>query len=79
MPTYISELLTPYMPARPLQSMDAGLLTIPEVQKKSAGHRAITFHAPSLWNGLPLHVRETGSVEIFKSRFKSFFIFHTLW
>ena len=52
-PTYLSELLRPFIPARSLRSMHSGLLSIPEVWKKSAGHRAFAFCAPTLWNNLP--------------------------
>ncbi len=70
--TYLSELLTPYIPARILQSMHAGLLSIPEVRKKSAGFRTFAFRAPSLWNNLLLNIRKAGSVGIFKCRLKTF-------
>ena len=53
-PPYLSELITPYTPARPLHSLDAGLLVIPSVNKKSVGFRAFAYRAPYLWNGLPL-------------------------
>ncbi|KAF7646093.1 hypothetical protein LDENG_00193770, partial [Lucifuga dentata] len=32
-PPYLSELLTPYTPARPLRSLDAALLVIPSIKK----------------------------------------------
>ncbi|KAF7644752.1 hypothetical protein LDENG_00060110 [Lucifuga dentata] len=70
-PPYLSELLTPYTPARPLRSLDAALLVIPSINKKSLGFRAFAYRAPYLWNTLPLHVKEASSVENFKSRLKT--------
>ncbi|KAF7655859.1 hypothetical protein LDENG_00048870 [Lucifuga dentata] len=67
----LSELLTPYTPAHSLCSLDAALLVIPSVNKKSVGFRACAYRAPYLWNGLPLHVKEVRSVEIFKSRLET--------
>ncbi|KAF7648043.1 hypothetical protein LDENG_00162860 [Lucifuga dentata] len=67
----LSELLTPYTPARPLRSLDAALLVIPSINKKSLGFRAFAYRAPYLWNTLPLHVKEASSVENFKSRLKT--------
>ncbi|KAF7643301.1 hypothetical protein LDENG_00242040 [Lucifuga dentata] len=46
-------------------------MVIPSVNKKSAGFRAFAYRVPDLWNGLPLHVKETCSVEMFKSRLKT--------
>ncbi|KAF7654004.1 hypothetical protein LDENG_00075870, partial [Lucifuga dentata] len=65
-PPYLSELLTPYTPARPLRSLDAALLVIPSINKKSLGFRAFAYRAPYLWNTLPLHV-----LNYFKSRLKT--------
>ncbi|KAF7653160.1 hypothetical protein LDENG_00086720 [Lucifuga dentata] len=42
-----------------------------KLTKKSIGFRALTYSVPYLWNGLPLHVKEASSAEIFKSRLKA--------
>ena len=70
-PLYLSELLLSYSPPRPLRSADAGLLVIPST-KRSAGKRAFASRAPFLWNNLPRHIREAGSLDIFKSTLKTF-------
>ncbi|KAF7641688.1 hypothetical protein LDENG_00274780, partial [Lucifuga dentata] len=50
------------VPVHPLRPLDAGFLVIPSANKKSGGFRAFAHHAPYLWNGLPLHVKEACSV-----------------
>ncbi|KAF7669095.1 hypothetical protein LDENG_00249980, partial [Lucifuga dentata] len=71
-PPYLSELLIPYYtPAHPFRSLHAGLLFIPSFNKKSVGFRAFSYHAPYLWNELPLHVKEASSAEILKSKLKT--------
>ena len=57
-PTYLSDLVLPYIPTRTLQSQDAGLLTVLRISKQTAGGRAFSHRAPLLWNGLPAHVRD---------------------
>lgn len=69
-PSYLVDLLHPYVPRRALRSQDSGLLTIPKV-KKTVGERAFAFRAPTLWNRLPLDIRQAGSVEIFKAKVKT--------
>ena len=70
-PPYLSKLITLYTPARPLRSLNVGLLVLPLVKKKTAGHRAFAYCALLLWNNLPSHVKEAHSVDIFKSRLKT--------
>ncbi len=71
-PSYISELLVPYCPARALRSSSHLLLTVPRCRYKSKGDRAFSVVGPTLWNGLPYHVRSAPSLDIFKSRLKSY-------
>ncbi len=54
-PVYISDLLHKYIPVRPLRSAGQSLLTF---STKFYGQRAFHFIAPSLWNDLPLHIRQ---------------------
>ena len=58
-PTYLSDLVLPYIPTRTLQSQDADLLIVPRISKQTAGGRAFSYRAQFLWNGLPIHVRAT--------------------
>ena len=71
-PSYLTELLFPYIPPRPLRSLSSNLLVIPPINKKSAGGRAFSYRAPFLWNGLPLCIKEASSTAIFKSRLKTY-------
>ena len=70
-PTYLSDLVLPYLPTRTLRSQDAGLLIVPRISKQTAGGRAFSYRAPFLWNGLPTHVRDADSVSTFKSLLKT--------
>lgn len=71
-PLYLSQLLTPYTPPRPLRSLGSNLLVIPSINKKSAGGRAFSYRAPFLWNSLPHDIRNATSTTIFKSRLKTY-------
>ena len=70
-PAYIRELLTPYIPARTLRSMDNNLLEPPKCRLEYFGKRSFAAAAPVLWNDLPLHIKQSPSVDIFKSRIKT--------
>ena len=70
-PAYIRELLTPYTPARTLRSMDNNLLEPPKCRLEYFGKRSFAAAAPVLWNDLPLHIKQSPSVDIFKSRIKT--------
>lgn len=60
-PSYLQELLIPYIPKRNLRSQDAGLLVIPRVNTNSMRERASSYEAPTLWSALPFFVREARS------------------
>ena len=70
-PAYIRELLTPYTPVRTLRSMDNNLLEPPKCRLEYFGKRSFAAAAPVLWNDLPLHIKQSPSVDIFKSRIKT--------
>ena len=70
-PQYLSNLLVPYTPSRLLRSADQALLVVPKTKRKSRGDRAFAVAAPRLWNELPLHIRLTESLAVFKSRLKT--------
>ena len=70
-PAYIRELLTLYTPARTLRSMDNNLLEPPKCRLEYFGKRSFAAAAPVLWNDLPLHIKQSPSVDIFKSRIKT--------
>ena len=73
-PSYLSFIITP----KPISkynfrsSSDGTLLSYPTVKPKTTlGERAIVFAAPKLWNALPRYIRESISVDTFKSRLKT--------
>ena len=74
-PTYLSEILTNYVPARPLRSSSQSLLKHPsnrEVATAYYGKRAFSIAAPTLWNNIPLAIRNAISINIFKRQLKTY-------
>nr|XP_055049551.1 uncharacterized protein LOC129435072 [Misgurnus anguillicaudatus] len=71
-PSYLRELLSEYNPSRTLRSQNSGLLIIPRLSKVSKSGRSFSYLAPKLWNDLPTDVRESDTVDNFKSRLKTF-------
>ena len=72
-PDYLSELLSWYVPRRPLRSVDRFLLKddCPKNAKEQYTKRAFRYFAPKLWNSLPEIIRSSQSLECFKSRVKT--------
>uniref|UniRef100_A0A3P9CN84 THAP-type domain-containing protein n=1 Tax=Maylandia zebra TaxID=106582 RepID=A0A3P9CN84_9CICH len=70
-PSYLAELLRPYTPGRALRSSDQLLLVQPRSRHKSRGDRAFALVAPNLWNNLPIAIRASDSIQLFKSRLKT--------
>ncbi|KAK9522346.1 hypothetical protein VZT92_018819 [Zoarces viviparus] len=70
-PKYISDLLLPYEPSRPLRSSGTGLLSVPRVRTKH-GEAAFSFSAPHIWNKVPESCRSAETLSSFKSRLKTF-------
>lgn len=56
-PSFIFDLILPYMPVRTLRSSGRRLLTVPGARLKTKGVRAFTVRAPGLWNDLPEDIR----------------------
>ena len=67
----LSDLITPYVPQRNLQSSDKNLLKIPKF-RTAYGSRAFSSAGPMLWNNLPNNLRTLDSLESFKSKLKTF-------
>ena len=72
-PQYLSDLLEDYSPKRNLRSADLGLLSVPTSTKRTLGDRAFSVAAPSLWNSLPLAIRQLKTLHSFKSALKRHF------
>ena len=74
-PSYISELLkfkSNEHTHNLRSSLDTLLLQIPSYKTKiTLGDRAFACAAPKLWNNLPLEIRKSPSVNVFKSKLKA--------
>ena len=71
-PSYIQDLLTPYVPSRQLRSSSKNLLVIPHFNLKTYGTRSFSIAAPTLWNTLPSDIMNSSSVSVFKNKLKTF-------
>ena len=60
------------MSPRNLRSAGKHLLEVPNVRLKSYGSRAFSVTAPKLWNEIPLDINLSRSVDVFKSRLKTY-------
>ena len=70
-PQFIADLVHLYIPARALRSASERRLVPIMASTKYYGERAFSSAASKLWNQLPRTVRESPSVETFKSRLKT--------
>ena len=70
-PSYLQDLIHPYQPSRSLRSSSQVLLQIPKTRLKTYGDRSFAKAAPTLWNSLPLDIRESDSLDIFKRALKT--------
>ena len=71
-PSYLSDLLKPYVPTRALRSSSQGLLQVPRVRLSTFGARSFASFAPRLWNDLPVALRNIDSLDVFKSMYKTY-------
>ena len=70
-PKYMSDLLSPYTPARPLRSAGTSLLITPRVKTKH-GEAAFSYSASCKWNKLPDELKQAETLNTFKTRLKTF-------
>jgi len=71
-PSYLCELIDPYIPTRVLRSSSQNLLTKKSYRYKNYGHRAFFCAAPELWNNLPSNVTYSTKLSEFKRAAKTF-------
>ena len=64
-PTYLTELITPYVPRRALKATDQLLLEQATHKPKPVGLRAFSVCVPCLWNSFPFEIKCSASVPIF--------------
>ena len=69
-PTYIQELLQPYVPSRNLRSSSKNLLIKPRFKLNSYGKHAFSITAPEQWNKLPEDIKSASSIDCFKNKLK---------
>ena len=70
-PTHIKDLLQSYLPAGDLRSSNKNLLAVRAFNINSYGRRAFSVATSLLWNGLPQHIRDAGSLHILKRQLKT--------
>ena len=70
-PEFISNLVHLYAPTRALRSSSQYRLIVPSSATKFYGDRSFAHAAASLWNNLPIYIRQASSVSMFKSQLKT--------
>ncbi len=69
---YLTNLVKPYSPTRTLRSADQMLLCVPKVHTKKFGQWTFSFAAPTLYNGLPLKLKQSPPLDSFKRNLKTY-------
>ena len=64
-------ILADLTPRHGLRSAEMDLLTVPRSLTKAAAARRFSSAAPTVWNGLPLAIRNSGSIGTFKAHIKA--------
>ena len=77
-PSYLLDTLEPYLPCHGLRSAEMDLLTVPRSRTKTAAHR-FSSAAPTVWNELPLSIRNSDSIVTFRSNLKRTYSVVTFW
>uniref|UniRef100_UPI003AAD8E98 uncharacterized protein n=1 Tax=Centroberyx gerrardi TaxID=166262 RepID=UPI003AAD8E98 len=70
-PPYLSDLIPRHTPTRCLRSADATTLKTTRTKLRTWGDRAFSVAAPSLWNALPIHIRQAKTLPSFKQALKT--------
>ena len=71
-PEYLAELLQHHEAIRPLRSDAKYLLKEPIIAQANYSNRCFTYCAPRIYNKLPENIKTAQTIEIFKSRLKTF-------
>jgi len=71
-PSYLSSLLSSYVPRPGLRSSNSSLLTIPS-HKLNFASRGFRIAAPTIWNSLPSEIRTCASFCAFSGQLKTFY------
>lgn len=70
-PEYLSDLIKLHQFSRALRSTNQVVLDVPRSFLKCRGNRGFAVVAPTLWNALPLSVRNANSFSTFKTLLKT--------
>ena len=71
-PVYLSDLLSVYRPTRSLRSESTIMLTVPRTRTVTYGDRTFTKAAATLWNSLPVNIRNCDTCTTFQRQLKIF-------
>ena len=71
-PQYLTNFLEHRKSARSLRSNFQDLLIQPTCKTKTYGDRAFFVCAPKIWNTVPLEIRQSSAVVLFKKKLKTF-------
>lgn len=70
-PAYLQELVCVHQPVRSLRSENSRTIKPPRVRTKTYGERRFDHAAATLWNGLPIDLRNAPSLLCFKRNVKT--------
>ncbi|GFR85675.1 reverse transcriptase-like protein [Elysia marginata] len=69
----LPNLLEIHQPRKSLRSSkDTNMLRVPRVNLKTYGERSFSYYGPVTWNEIPISVRHSTTLEIFKMSLKTF-------
>ena len=66
-PSYLCDLIVPYVNTRSLRSNDKCLIESCKPRLRSYGEMCFKYAGPQEWNKLPLYIRKSSSLSIFKT------------
>ena len=70
-PSYLSDLVTRYIPRRNLRSVNGHRLFDVKYNLRNNGFRSFSIVSPQLWNNMPLGIRSCASLNDFKKKVKT--------
>ena len=71
-PSYLCDLIVPYVNTRSLRSNDKFFNEPCKPRLRSYGERCFKYAGPQEWNKLPLYIRKSSSLSIFKTQLKTY-------
>ena len=70
--SYLYDLIVPYVNTRSLRSNDKCLIKPYKPQLRSYGDICFKYTGPQEWNKLPIHIRKSSSLYMFKTQLKTY-------